>query len=142
MAFINDGHSTIINFSLAPIVKFKEKEVTPPGADGGGENDITTMRNLAWRTKQSKKLLTLTEMSATVSYDPEVYDTIVSITLENQLIDVIFPDGSKITFWGWLDKFVPGAAVEGEQPTADIAVIPSNQDDNENEVGPVFTAAP
>lgn len=142
MSFLNDGHSTIISFSEAPNVLFREKEVTPPGAEGGGENDTTTMRNTTWRTKQPKKLKSLTPMSSTVSYDPAVYDTIDAITQVNQEVTVTFPDGSQLTFWGWLDSFTPGAAVEGEQPTADINVIPGNQDNNANEVAPVFTPAP
>ena len=51
---IDDGHSTTISFADFPTVKFWEKEVTPPGVDGGGPNDTTTMRNVILRTMAPK----------------------------------------------------------------------------------------
>jgi hypothetical protein len=142
MAILTDGHPTTVTFSLNPTVPFCEKEVTPPGMQGGGANDITTMKNVTWRTMAPKNLRTLSEMSMTSAYDPSVYNDIVAMINQNQQVTVNFPDGSSVTFWGWLDDFTPGAAVEGEQPTADVTVIPSNYDDNENEVAPVYTPAP
>lgn len=139
---LNDGHSTILTFDNISNVNFLEKEVTPPGADGGGENDITTMRNVRWRTRQSKKLLTLTSLSITVAYDPAIMDDVVDQFQVNQLVTVTYPDGSTLDFFGWIDSFVPGTNVEGEQPTAELVVIPSNQDLNENEIAPVYTDAP
>ena len=139
---LNDGHSTILTFANISNVNFLEKEVTPPGVDGGGENDITTMRNVRWRTRQSKKLLTLTSQSVTVAYDPAIYDDVVEQFQVNQLVTVTFPDGSQLDFFGWIDSFIPGTNVEGEQPTAELTVIPSNQDLNENEIEPVYRPAP
>jgi len=140
---IDDGFSTKITFSAGPSggVLFYEKDVTPPGVSGGGENDTTTMRNTAWRTKSPKKLKTLTPCRATVSYDPAVYDDIVAMLNDNQLITVQFADGSTLAFWGWLDEFTPAPAKEGEQPTADITIIPSNQDDSGVETAPVYAEA-
>jgi len=141
MAVINDGHPTRLTFALFPSVSFCEKAVTPPGIEGGGANDITTMKNTVWRTMSPKKLKSLTEASMTASYDPVVYDDIVAMINTNQVITVTFADGSKIDFFGWLDTFVPGEAVEGEQPTATLTIIPSNQDALGAEVGPTYTAA-
>lgn len=141
MAFLTDGFPTTVSFQLFPAAVFKEKTVTPPGVDGGGENDTTTMRNTAWRTKQPKKLLTLTEMTTTVAYDPALYPQIVnSLVNQNGVINVVFSDGSLLEFWGFLDKFKPNAIKEGEQPTADITIIPTNQDNDNVEQPPVFTA--
>lgn len=142
MARIDDGHSTKIYFDLAPNILFYEKEVTPPGVDGGGENDTTTMHNVTWRTRAPKHLKTLTEMASTVAYDPAVYDDVVSMININQLIIVEFPDGSTLEFWGWLNSFEPGSNTEGEQPTADVTIIPSNQDSSGNEIAPNYTAPP
>lgn len=135
---INDGFSTTFNFSLAPNVKFKEKEVTPPSLTGGGENDTTTMRNTAYRTKQPKKLISVGNMSATVAYDSEFYSDAVAMLNQNQEIVLFFADGTTLSFWGWLDEFTPGSATEGEQPTADVTIIASNQDNSGNEVAPVW----
>ena len=140
MSYINDGHQTLYSFSLAPSVSFKEKSITPPGMDHGGGNDTTTMRNNNWRTMQPKHLKSLTPSRVTASYDPVVYNDIVSMMGVNQQITITFPDGSTVLFWGWLDSFVPGELVEGSQPTAEVVIMPSNQDNSNVETAPVYTA--
>lgn len=142
MSILQDGHQTLITFANYPSVAVCEKEVQPPGVEGGGANDITCMQNTTWRTRAPKKLKTLSDSSLSVSYDPAVYDDIVAMTNENQLVTITFPDGSTLAFWGWVDAFTPNALVEGEQPTADMTIMPSNVDDAGDEVAPVFTAAP
>ena len=142
MARIDDGFATLIEFAEDSDVQMWEKEVTPPGVDGGGENDTSTMRNTAWRTRAPKGLKTLTEASAVVAYDPAVYNEIVAMLNVNQEITITFADDSTLVFWGWLNEFTPGAAVEGEQPTADITIIASNQNDSGTETAPVYAAAP
>ena len=141
MARIDDGHSTTITFATADTVLLWEKEVTPPGMEGGGANDTTTMLNTSWRTKAPKKLVSLTDASMTVAYDPAFLDDVLSMVNINQLCTITFPDGSSWDFWGWLDTFTPNANVEGEQPTAACTVIPSNQNSSGTEVAPVFNAA-
>lgn len=137
MSILTEGHPTIITFANYPSVAFEEKEVTPPGVDGGGANDTTTMRNTAWRTQAPKVLKTLSECSFTAAYDPAVYDTIVSMVNENQLITVTFSDGQTVSFWGWLDTFVPARCTEGAQPEAEVTIQPSNQNASGEEVAPV-----
>lgn len=139
---IDDGFSTILDFSLAPTVKFWEKTVTPPGVQGGGANNITTMRNTRYRTQAPKKLVTLSEMTETVAYDPAVLDDIMDMIQVNQELTLTHPDGSTWVFWGWLDEFTPGENTEGEQPTATVKIIPSNMDDTLAEIAPVYAAAP
>ena len=142
MARIDDGHATLITFAADSDVQLWEKEVTPPGVSGGGANDTTTMNNTAWRTFAPKKLKTLTEMSFVAAYDPKVYDEIVLMCNDNQLITITFADGSKLAFWGWINEFTPNRIVEGEQPTAEVTIIPSNQNDSGVEVAPDYTLAP
>lgn len=140
MSRLNDGHSTLITFAADSDVQMWEKEVTPPGVSGGGENDTTTMHNVNYRTKQPKSLKTITESSIVVAYDVAVYNEILAMVNDNQLITVHFPDGSTLSFWGWINEFKPNALVEGEQPTAEITIIPSNQNDSDVETAPVYTA--
>ena len=140
MARIDDGFSTTIGFANYPSVSFWEKEVTPPGMEGGGANEITTMRNTTWRTKAPKKLVSLTDCAFTAAYDPVVYDDVVDMINENQLITITFPDGATLAFWGWLDTFTPNANTEGEQPTAQCNIVPSNQNASGTETEPVYTA--
>jgi len=140
MARIDDGFATLITFSEDSDVSFWEKEVTPPGMSGGGENDTTTMRNTLWRTRAPKSLITLTESTLVAAYDPAVYDSILSMINVNQQITITFPDDSTLVFWGWLDEFTPGNVVEGEQPTATVKIIPSNQNGSGVETAPIYTA--
>lgn len=141
MAYLTDGFPTTVDFALAPSVHFKIKSLTPPGMDGGGENDTTTMENTQWRTRQPKFLVTLSEMNGTAAYDPVVYDEIVTSLLnKNGVITINFPDGSTLGFYGWLDKFTPNEVTEGSQPTASFTIIPSNQDSLYAEQAPDYTA--
>ena len=140
---IDDGFKTLISFANGPTLEFYEKEVTPPGIDGGGPIDTTTMRNDEWRTMSPKQLKTLTEMSVVVAYATDLYQDIRAQINDNQIITIVFPDNSELQFWGWLNSFTPGALVEGEQPTATLSVHPSNHNDGNPpvEVDPIYTEA-
>jgi len=138
MSRIDDGHATLVTFANYPSVKLWEKEVTPPGVSGGGENDTTTMRNTAWRTRSPKQLKTLSPSSFTAAYDPAVFTDMVSMVNENQQITVTFADGQTLTFWGWVDEFSPARAQEGSQPTCEVTIIPSNQNASGAETAPVL----
>lgn len=138
MSLMTDGFPTTIDIAGATLC---EIGVTPPGIEGGGENDFTCMNNVAWRTRFPKKLKTLTEASFSAYYDPATYDTILSNILLNQLITITFPDGSTLAFWGWLESFIPGEIVEGEPPEAEVTIIPSNLNGSLQETAPIYTAA-
>lgn len=138
---LDDGFSTTITFSLNGAIKFFEKTVTPPGMDAGGEVDTSTMRNLKYRTRNPKKLITVSPGAGTVAWDPQAYNDVIAMLGVNQQITFTLPDGSSVEIWGWLDKFVPGEHVEGTQPTATINIEPSNQDNSKVEQAPVVVLA-
>jgi len=145
MTIQTDGHPTTISFSagssgvtLTDILA--EKEVTPPGMDGGGANDTTTMRNSLYRTFQPKSLITVTASSFTAAYDPALLDEIVAMINTNQQLTITFPDSSTWVIWGWLNSFVPNPSTEGSQPTATVTIIPSNQNDSAVETAPAYSA--
>ena len=142
MPRLDDGYQTLISFAADPTVLFYEKTVTPPGIDGGGEVDTTTMLNSTWRTRNPKALITLSEASMTVAYDPATYPEIIALVNVNNLITATFPDASTLAFWGWLNTFTPGEHVEGEQPTAEIEIIPSNQHATGVGTAPAYGAPP
>lgn len=145
MAFLNDGFSTIIGFlnvANPAVFKILEKTVTPPGMSGGGPIDITTMRNIALRTKSPKHLQQMDDMALTAAYDPDAYVVAFNSLINvNQEITVTFPDLSTLTFWGYLNEFKPQEHREGEQPLANLAIICTNVDDSGIETDPVFVAA-
>lgn len=138
---LDDGYQTLISFAEDPTVNFWEKSVTPPGMDGGGPTATTTMHNDQLRTFAPKFLITMTEGSMVAAYDPVVYQEVLAMINVNQLITVTFPDGSTVQFWGWLDKFIPNEHTEGEQPTANVTIQPSNQNDSGVETLPAYAAA-
>jgi hypothetical protein len=139
MSRLFDGYSTTISFNLAPAVQLWEIEITPPGLDGGGMIDQTNMRNIDFRTRVPKALITLTEMTGVFAYDPIVYNTIKNLLLNvNGAIFVHFPDGQSLQFFGWLNEFKPNRNTEGERPTANATIIPSNLDLGGNEFVPIL----
>ena len=140
MGRMDDGFATLITFALDTAVQFWEKEVTPPGIAGGGAIETTTMLNTTWRTMHPKSLQTLSEVSLVVAWDTALYEEIITMINSIQLITITFPDGSKIAFQGWIDEFTPNAQTEGEQPTANIVIQPSNQTAELVETAPVYTA--
>jgi hypothetical protein len=142
MSRIDDGFSTLITLANVPAIKLYEKEVTPPGVSGGGANDTTTMRNTTWRTMSPKKLKSLTPMKLTAAYDTVCYNDIIAQVNINQLITVKFADNSTLAFWGYLNEFTPGGAKEGEQPTAEVSIEPTNQNASGVETAPIYTPAP
>lgn len=133
-----DGHSTIITFQLAPNLSLWEVRLKPPGIDFGGPINVTTMRNTAWRTRQPKKLKTLTAITGTCAYNADVYNQIIAMGPTVQQIVMTLPSGRTIAFYGWLDKFDPQENTEGEQPTATFTIEPSNEYLGV-EVGPTVT---
>jgi hypothetical protein len=137
---MRDGHQTLITFADFPNIQLFEKEVTPPGLDGGGPNDTSGMRNSTRRSRQPKKLTTTTPMSGTCYWDPLIYDTIHSIVNHLQVVTVTLPNGGEVSDWGWLDKFTPNAHKEGEAPTANFVVEFAGEDEDGVETELVYDA--
>jgi hypothetical protein len=137
---MDDGFSTVIAFARDPDIEFWEKQVQPPGVDGGDAIETTTMHNILWRTMAPRQLRTLTEFTITAAYDPVLYNSILNILNISDSITIHFPDGSTLDFFGYLKFFEPGEHVEGEQPEATITIVPTNFDfANDVEADPVLT---
>jgi len=141
MAIMTEGFPTTMTFADAAsgvALYFEEQAVTPPGVDGGGPNDVTNMRNTAWRTKYPKTLKSLSGSQMTCHYDPAFIDGILSMINTNQSILLTFPDEQTWTFFGWIDKFMPNEIVEGSAPTATVTIEVSNIDGSGDEIAPVL----
>jgi hypothetical protein len=138
---MDDGFSTRIAFALAPTIGLWEKDVQPPGMDGGEPVNTTTMLNTKYRTFAPRYLVTSSPLQITVAYDPLVYTTVISTLLNKRgSITVHFPDGTTLDFYGFLQKFEPSPLKEGEQPEAKITVVVTNYDPvNHLEVDPKLT---
>jgi hypothetical protein len=130
MAFLTDGYSTLVRFDKAPAVLFRQKEVQPPGLDSGGPIETTTMGTMRFRTNWPKSLITITEMTLQVQWDPIVYTTIVQLLMGPAgvgYIRVQLPDGNRFNFIGFLDKFTPSQHKEGDFALAEAKIVPSLQ---------------
>lgn len=137
---MEDGYPTTLAFARDPNVNFWEKSVKPPGIDGGEAIDQTTMHNATWRTMAPRKLKTLTPVSTKAAWDPACYNEISQLINKSGSITVRFPDGSTLDFYGYLKSFEPSEMSEGNQPEADITIVPTNFDPvNRVEAAPVLT---
>lgn len=137
MSRLDEGHGTFFQIGEDPLTSLWEKTVTPPGIDGGDPVDTTTMHNKDVRTYEPRKLKTLTEAGASCAYDTESNDAMMALINVKKQISVIYPDGSRYTFWGYLRVFQPDEITEGEQPTAQVSIQPTNTDEDGEESLPV-----
>ena len=143
MAWIDEGFSTIVQFSNAPsgiILYMQEKEVTPPAIEMGGELDTTTLGNIEWHTKSPKKLKMLGDTSMICRYDAAIYAQILTMIGVNTLVSITFPDTSTYQFRGWIDKFKPNVIVEGAMATANVIIVAANETAAGVETAPDYTA--
>lgn len=137
---LDNGHSSKITFEADPDVSLWEKTVTPPGLDGGDAIDTTTMHNTAWRTKAPRTLKEMTDSSFAAAYDPAVLTQINALVNVETEITVTFPDGSTWAYFGFLKAFEPDELSEGEQPTATVTIVATNQDTAGAEQAPVLAS--
>jgi len=141
MALQDDGYKTTVVFTADATVLFEEKSVTPPSVSGGGEKEVTTMKNTTYRTRMPKKLITIGPMEMVVAYDPGTWTEIIALCNNNDLVTITWPDGATLAFYGYLDEFTPSENVEGEQPEATIVIIPTLKHKTTlAETAPVYTA--
>lgn len=137
-----DGFRTLITFSDNPAIQLWEKNVKPPGFDGGDKIDTTTMHNIEWRTYEHRQLKTLTDASASCAYDPDSFTGIQQLINFFNTITITYPDHSQLAFYGFLQKAEVQEHKEGEMPMIDIVITPTNWDDiGQAEQGPVFVPA-
>lgn len=137
---LDDGFKTLVCPAANPTISFWEKTVKPPGLDGGDAIDTTTMHNNTWRTKAPRALVTMTDGDCKAAYDPNLYNTILTLLNVKTVWTVTFPDGSTLAFWGFLKSFAPDELKEGAQPEATVMIVPTNQDSTGTEQAPVLTS--
>lgn len=140
---LENGHGTIFAFSRKPNINFEEKDTSPMGWDGGDPIDITTQYNTRVRQKAPRRLIDSTNPTAQVAYDPKCIDEVRELINQRGSITEYLPDGSTLTYYGYLKSFKRGSHVEGTQPTADIEIVVTNTDpDTGAEELPVLVEVP
>lgn len=142
---LEDGFPTLVSFSLdatifgnmarlAPIGDLWIKRITPPGYDGGGPIEDTSMHNITLRTKYPKTLVTITDATLMVSFDPHAYVSTFNIINLLQEFTYLFPLGDTLVLPGWVNTFIPGEFSEGNQPEATMQLIHSGQSLDEEQL--------
>lgn len=150
-----DGYQTFVAISTNAGALLDDKPgnwlwevtVTPVGIDGGDPINQDTMWNLVWHLVTPRHLKTLMEVMFTAAYDPDGYSGFIAWINIVTNITVYYPDGSTVTFWGFMRKFEPQEVKEGEMPKVNVTVTPSLMDPSAPNgrpviVGPVLTAVP
>jgi hypothetical protein len=101
------------------------------------------MWNTTWRTRYARHLKTLTDCTGEAAYDPDCIPDLQTIINNVGGVTVHFADGSTLDFWGFLQKVDFSEHKEGEMPTLNYTIVPTNQDlaTLGSTQGPVFTPA-
>lgn len=124
-----DGYTTFVAITSnlvadAPGNYLWEVTVTTPGIDGGDPINQDTMWNLVWHTVSPRHLKTLMEFTFVAGWDPSGFAVLSSYINVIVNITVYYPDGSTLTFWGFMRKVEPQEHKEGEMPKINVTVTP------------------
>lgn len=139
---LHDGFRARIAFNRDPDASLWVKTIKMPDIDGGDAIDFNTMHNTLYRMFRERSLITITDITGTCAYDPNVWNNIITnLVNQNGAITIHLDDGSTLDVWGFLRTFSPQEFVEGTFPTANFAITVSNFDpQNRVEAGPVLTS--
>lgn len=126
---LENSHPVFVTLGKDPTIGFWEKELQPPGYEGGDPIDRTTQFNTKFRTKAPRYLIDVTNMKGKAAFDPLVYVNVKSAINRKDTITKTFADGSTICFYGYLKSFIPANEPgDGTQPEADFEIVPTNVD--------------
>lgn len=132
MAFIQDGWVSLITILDVPggaPIYLMEREVQPPGLDGGPPIDTTTMRNRVIKTWEPQGLMDYSEITLQCNYDPHVASFLETLVLnKKRRFRLDFPDGAIWLFGGCMYQWTPASLRTGEFPLAEVKIKPTNRD--------------
>lgn len=138
---LKDGYQCLITFGANATLGIWEKELSPPGMDGGEKIDVTTMHNVDYKTFVPQALVTLTGNSVKAAYDPGAFSSIVQQVNREDTITFRFADGSTWAYYGYLRVFKPDNMQIGQFPMATIEIEVTNWDYvNKVEAGPAIAS--
>lgn len=127
---------TFITFSLDDDIALWEVSTGLPGPEGGEPIDTTTHRNIAFRSKDPRKLQEIMAAPVEVAYDPEALLSIIAMINKNQQITWTFSTGGTWTIWAYLRSFKPNPmTIDDKMPTASCEIVPTMHDNSGAEAG-------
>lgn len=138
---LENGFRIKITLASNTTISFWEREVKPPGVDGGDAVDTSTQFNAAWKTKSPRTLKDMTNSTFKAGYDPDVYNDIVAQVNVRTTVTKTYPDGSTLAYFGYLKSFEFDELFDGVFPVANGEIVPTNYDPvSHTEQGPVLTS--
>jgi hypothetical protein len=136
-----NGKRVSIAIALNPSIDIYEEEVAPPGMDTEDAIDTTTQRNIRWMTYAPGDLIKLTEFDVLCGYTPHSYVSLLAILGIATTLTVRFPNGDKLSFYGYVKTTKPTSMKRREKPKMTITFMPTNLDPVTcEEAAPVFSA--
>lgn len=135
---LEDGFKCVIAFARFPALAIWEIDTGSPGIDGGEPINTTTQHNVEWRTMSPRSLKTMTPFDVKYAWDPVVYTTFSNMINVRDTATELYPDGSTLTYYAYVQKITKDPLVEGTMPTGTMTVVPTNYDPAADvEAGPV-----
>jgi len=114
-----DGYNIRISLVNQGITLY-EKNVTPPGVEGGDPINITTNDNGDFMSFAPRSRKQRTAAQAEVTYDDTDLDALEAAVDQSDDILVVWPDDTTKLDSGWVRSVIANQTQEGEQPTANI----------------------
>lgn len=137
----DDGFGAAIVFASNPTIELWETSVQPPSGDGGDPIVTSTHRNTARVTKAAQRLVETGDSVVVCTYDPAVVTELDALVNEEQVITVVWGDGTTLAYYGYLRKYEFSPLVKGQQPTVTLTIVATNFDPvNCEEANPVLVA--
>lgn len=136
-----DGFSSTIVFASKASLGIWEKQVKPPGMDGGEPIDTSTMRNSKFHTMHPRSLQKVDSTTVSCAYDPDAYADLQTLVNFPDTVTVHWPTHDSVCAYGFLQKAEFGELKEGEFPEVTLTIAWTNTDATGAEAGPVYTAS-
>lgn len=136
-----EGYSAKITFASAPALQLWERDVKPPGLDGGEPIDTTTQHNNEWITMAFRSLKKLDMQNVVCAYDIDAWETIRGLVNRDDTITIRYPNGATLAFYGGCYKADFAELKIGEFPLVTLSIAATNEDSDGVEQSPVFTPA-
>lgn len=137
MSEVYEGVGSTVTFGSTG-VSFSIEQISGGGGWSKEVIDVTTLSNVAAKTKVLGKLKEHEDFSITVLMDPtKVHNSSFSA---NELITLAFPSAGSLAIWGAVSGVAPGDLVVGDKPTTELTITVTNRNGSGVETVPAFSA--
>lgn len=136
---LDNGYQALFSISSNITIEIYEKTITPPAIDGGDPIMTDTMLNEVYITKAPQCLQEWDDVTVVAAYDPAVLSELQAVLNVIQAMTIYYPDGTALTFWGFVRRIESSPLQKNTQPEITLTVVIANWDPNNCvEAGPVL----